>query len=196
MDADLRGQLNTPVQVQRSGQRSGAAALTVLVLPVAAAMLLLAVVAALETSGVVLFPEAQPRNVAEAASWGLAAETMRRVAAGERPSAIYHVRPQFISSEVTEVTAIEAAIWSRQVALVALLADAGAIEGEAQRAHLACLAGDASAPDIAAYFAAYFAPHFAATSAAPAATPPATPRDDTQPCEPMAAFERVRMRSR
>lgn len=150
----------------------GRAAVTVLALPIVAAMLLLGVIAVLEMRGVVLFPEVQPRNVAEAASWGLAAETMRRVATGERPSAMYQVRPQFISAEVTEVTAIEAAIWSRQVALVALLADAGAIEGAEQRAHLACLARDASAPEVANYF------------------------DPDQTCEPLAAFERVRTRSR
>jgi hypothetical protein len=94
-----------------------------------------------------------PVNVAEAAGMGSATEVVRLLQRGGDPNRLDYVRPQIISSSVTRVTALEAAIWSRRVELVRLLDTRGAIADDASRHHLACLAADINARDIVQYLA-------------------------------------------
>src|SRR5215212_7251973 len=95
------------------------------------------------------------RNIAEAAAMGHASEVLRLLAAGQDPNRVWPVRRDIISSTITEVTALEAAVWSRRVQLVELLDRQGVIDDQS-RHHLACLANDLENPveDIIRYLAA------------------------------------------
>ena len=95
----------------------------------------------------------RPLNIAEAAGQGNASEVVRRLRLGEDPNRVYPVRPHIIPLPVTMTTAAEAAVWSRQVRLMDLLAREGVILGGRPRGDLACLAVDISAGDVAAYLA-------------------------------------------
>jgi hypothetical protein len=90
------------------------------------------------------------RNVAEAAAWGNAAETLRQLAIGQDPTRIQPIRAEVLSSAIRHITALEASVWSRQVALVRLLDERGMIVGD-ERRRLACLAADINAADIREY---------------------------------------------
>jgi hypothetical protein len=94
-----------------------------------------------------------PNNSAEAAAMGRAADVLRFLREGEDPRRIYRVDPEIISSAVRQATVLEAAIWSRQVALIRLLDAEGAISSGAERESLACLAADLAVADIAEYLA-------------------------------------------
>jgi hypothetical protein len=94
-----------------------------------------------------------PLNMAEAAGLGSAADVLRRLGLGEDPRAVLPVRPDVISSSVLRASAVEAAVWSRQVELVKLLDRWGAFEGDG-RSRIGCLARDLQAEDIAAYLGA------------------------------------------
>lgn len=114
-----------------------------------------------------------PQNSAEAAGMARAADVLRFLRFGEDPHRVYPVRPEIISSAILRVTTLEAALWSRQLALVELLDDQHAITHE-DRARLACLAADLKVDDIAEYLA----------------------PDGTSHCVPGKAMERVTARSR
>lgn len=92
-----------------------------------------------------------PANIAEAAGMADGAEVLRRLEIGEDPNRVQTIRREVISSVITRVTALEAAVWSRHVEVVALLDRRGAIVGAESRRHLACIATDTGATDIAAY---------------------------------------------
>jgi hypothetical protein len=121
-----------------------------LVAPAVVGTCLVLVVACAELLGWTLL-SVVPANIAEAAAMGNAADTLWFLQEGHDPRRIEDVRPEIISSEVTRLTALEAAVWSRQSELVALLDRRGAIGAEARR-ELACLAGDLGAEDIVADF--------------------------------------------
>ena len=91
------------------------------------------------------------RNIAEAAALGHASEVLRLRAAGQDPNRVWTVRENMISSTSMEVTALEAAIWSRRVQLIELLDRQGAIVGDESRRHLACLARDLASEEIVEY---------------------------------------------
>jgi hypothetical protein len=93
----------------------------------------------------------RPRNVAEAAATGDAAEVLRMIQTGEDPTHVYPVRDWVISSSVPYATGLEAAMWSRTLPMIRLLDDRGFIGDPQTRHHLACLAQDLVIPDIAAY---------------------------------------------
>ena len=101
-----------------------------------------------ERAGVAAGLAALPRNSAEAAAMGMAAEVVRFLRAGEDPHQVYAVRPQIISSAVRHATTLEAAMWSRQLELIELLEREGALTA-ADRRPLACLAGDLGLEDVA-----------------------------------------------
>jgi hypothetical protein len=94
-----------------------------------------------------------PANMAEAAGLASAADVMRRLGLGEDPRRVLPVRPEIISSAVRRASALEAAVWSRQVELVKLLDRWGAFEG-GERTRIGCLARDLQAEDIATYLGA------------------------------------------
>lgn len=93
------------------------------------------------------------RNSAEAAAAGDAAAMLRLVRSGENPTWVRQVRPDLISSAITQVTTLEAALWSRRINMIRALDRAGAIVGDDQRRSLACLARDLDQPDVADYLA-------------------------------------------
>jgi hypothetical protein len=142
-------------------------------LPLVAATALVLVFAVSEMAGEAPFTYSRPRNIAEAAGMGIGAEVLRRLKAGEDPQRLFDVRRTLISSEITRVTALEAATWSRRVEMVRMLDRRRLIDDPATRRHLTCLAADIEAADIVALLG----PEHAAS------------------CEPGAAVRRVAARS-
>jgi len=92
------------------------------------------------------------RNLAEAAAMGRLSEVARFLRNGDDPQQIVEVRPHVISSSVTRVSALEAAVWHRSAALMALFDRADAIADPSTRRHLTCLASDLRADDVVRYF--------------------------------------------
>lgn len=87
------------------------------------------------------------RNIAEAAGLGTASEVIRFLDEGADPTRVLPVREVVISSTIHQISALEAAVWSRQLELVRLLDRRGVILTD-ERARLACLAADLEAEDI------------------------------------------------
>jgi hypothetical protein len=108
----------------------------------------------LELRGETPFSYGPVRNIAEAAAMGHASEVLRFLGDGQDPNKVWPVRRDIISSTITRVTALEAAIWSRRVQLIELLDRQGAIDDESRR-HLTCLANDLESPveEIVRYLA-------------------------------------------
>jgi hypothetical protein len=115
-----------------------------------------------------------PRNIAEAAAMRAPSEVLRLLGEGEDPNRVWPVRPEIISSTITRVTALEAAIWSHHWEMVEMLDRREAIGDAKTRQHLICLTNDVGDPDILAYLS-------------PGQTPD---------CVPGAALEIVNERSR
>ena len=120
--------------------------------PAAAAVLAVVLFAVIELSGWTPLSIGRPLNIAEAAGLGSGAEVMRMLRAGDDPTRIMPVRPEVISASVRQVSALEAAVWSRRVSLMQLLDTSGAIIGDT-RDDLACLAQDLRAVEIVEYLA-------------------------------------------
>jgi hypothetical protein len=120
--------------------------------PLGAAALLLVFFIVSEVAGHTPFVYTPPRNMAEAAALGMAAEVLRSLRTGEDPTAVRTVGPEIISPSITRVTTLESAVWSRELALVRLLDREGAIRDDDRR-HLACVARAIRAADLAEYLA-------------------------------------------
>jgi hypothetical protein len=120
-----------------------------LLVPAVAAMVLLAFFAVAEMSGWTPLSYEPPANIAEAAGMAMESELLRFLRQGQDPSAVYEVRPDIISSSITRVTALEAAIWSRRVRMIDILEREGAIGSDETRRHLVCLAEDIRADELA-----------------------------------------------
>ena len=133
--------------------RQSTVALVMVLAPLLAAMVLLLVFTVGEPSGVRPFSYQAPSNLAEAAGMGLLPEVLRFIREGADSTRVENVRPDIISSEITKVTAPEAAIWARRVQLVRLMEREGAFGGEADRPHLACLARALQVVEIVEYLA-------------------------------------------
>ena len=122
-------------------------------IPVVAMTVAIAFFTVSETLGHTPFSLGSLRNIAEAAGLGSGPEVLRLLRQGEDPNQVLPVRGEIISSSLTRVTALEAAVWSRRVELVKLLDANGAIKGDESRHHLACIARDINAADILEYLA-------------------------------------------
>lgn len=122
-------------------------------LPVLTATLLVLAFAVSEILGHTPLSYAPPQNIAEAAGMGIASEVLRMLRQGQDVNQIMQVRPDIISSAITRVTALEAAIWSRRVELVRMLDREGAIRGDHVRRQMACLARHLRTEDILAHLA-------------------------------------------
>jgi len=133
--------------------RQSTVAVAVVLAPLGAAMSLLLVFTVGELSGVRLFSYQAPSNLAEAAGMGSLPEVLRFIREGADSTRVENVRPDIISSEITKVTALEAAIWARRVQLVRLMEREGAFGGEADRPHLVCLARALQVVEIVEYLA-------------------------------------------
>ena len=132
---------------------SAALALALMV-PVGATTVMIAWVSASERIGAHPFAGLAPQNSAEAAALANAGELLRFMRRGEDPHDVYSVRPEVISSAILRATAIEAAMWSRQVEMVRLLDREGVIRDGDERALLTCLAADLQIDDVVEYFGA------------------------------------------
>lgn len=159
--------------MKRLDSRPSLGAIVAIVAPSIAATLVVAWFSIAELAGHTPLAYDRPLNVAEAAGMGRGSEVLRLLDAGQDPRALMRVRPEVISSSVTEVSALEAAVWSRKSHLLRLLDGLGAVP-VAQRHRLACLAVDIKAPDMASYL----------ETAAPAG------------CRPGAVLEEIQRRSR
>ncbi len=113
--------------------------------------MMVVVFSASELFGYTLWSYGPTVNLAEAAALGSASEVVRRLDAGENPARLVAVRPFAISSSVTRVTALEAAVWSRSAELMQLLDRTGAIADGETREHLSCLAKDLRVEEIVEY---------------------------------------------
>jgi hypothetical protein len=121
--------------------------------PAALGLLLVSVFVAAEIAGHTLLSYDMPRNVAEAAAMGNGSEVLRMLREGQDPNAILPVSPEIISSTITRVSAVEAAVWGRRVQLLRLLEREGAIRNVETRQYVACLATLARVPAIVHEFA-------------------------------------------
>ena len=127
-----------------------------------------------DLAGETPFSHGLPRNVAEAAGMGNAAELLRLLPTLDDSRRVWPVRPEIISSSVRHATVLEAAVWSRRGGLMVLLDRHSLLGDAATRAHITCLAMDLAAQEIV----------------------DALTRAGTPPCQPGAALERVLARSR
>ena len=94
---------------------------------------------------------ASPQNIAEASGMGSAADIWRFFDQGEQPERVYDIRPEIISPQVTRASAVEAAIWSREVDVVRFLVERGALSAPAARRRMACLGAELGTKDIVEY---------------------------------------------
>lgn len=92
-----------------------------------------------------------PGNIAEAAGLGSGAEVLRMLRRGDDPMRPLPVGPEIISREITRVTALEAAVWSRRIRLVQLLDREGAIRGDEARRHVTCVAVAVGVDEVVEY---------------------------------------------
>lgn len=109
------------------------------------------VFAALDAGGRTPWSPGPLRNIAEAAGRGEASEVLRMLREGQDPNRVWTVRPEIISSAITRVTALEAAVWSRRAQQMELLDREGAIKGADTRRYLACLAADLPVDEVVQY---------------------------------------------
>jgi hypothetical protein len=119
--------------------------------PIVAVTIGVLVFAAIEAGGRTPWSPGPLRNIAEAAGTGEASEVIRMLREAQDPNALWTVRPEIISSSVTRVTALEAAVWSRRAQQMELLDREGAIKDADTRRYLACLAADLRVDEIVEY---------------------------------------------
>jgi hypothetical protein len=122
-----------------------------LALPLCSVSLYLAAIAVAEGTGGTMFAGRAPANIAEAAGTARGDLVVGFLRAGEDPAVLYPLHPDVISSTVRSATALEAAIWSRQLPLIRLLDSEGAIPAGDGREALACLAADVGVDEIVSY---------------------------------------------
>ena len=126
--------------------------------PICVVTALLASISAAESAGGTLRAGRAPQNLAEAAGAARADLVIRYLREGQDPARVYPVHPDVISSAVLHATALEAAMWSRQLELIELLDRQGAIPRGPARQALACLADDLGVDDVVEYLSADGAP--------------------------------------
>jgi len=144
---------STDVSIIETPPRRSTLLIAATAAPAILATMLVLVFVAFESSGTMVFA-IEPANVAEAAGLGLGGETLRRVRMGEDATARLSVRPEIISSSVKSVTALEAAVFARQVELIRMFDRHGSIADPTLRRHLVCLAADLDVRDIVEYLGA------------------------------------------
>jgi len=125
----------------------------VLSLPIVVALAAVLTVAVMERTGSGSWSAARPRNSAEAAAMGRAADVVRFLRSGDDATRIYGIRAEIIAPTVRLVTTYEAAAWSGRVEMLRLLDREGATVDAAGRRDLACLSLDLAQPRLAAYLA-------------------------------------------
>jgi len=119
--------------------------------PVVIATLMVSVFSGLEILGRTPSAIGPVHNIAEAAAMGAASEVLRLLEVGEDPNRVWPVRRDIISSTITRVTGLEAAVWSHHREMVEILDRRRTIVDEQTRQHLVCLASDVGVPEIVDY---------------------------------------------
>ena len=105
---------------------------------------------AAEWSGRDWWSDTRPRNAAEAAALGRAADLVRLLRRGDHPEQIFPVR-EGVLGESAWVSVIEAAMWPDGAAMIRLLEREGAVITDSHRRRLACLARDLGRQSTADY---------------------------------------------
>lgn len=117
-----------------------------LAVPPVAALVLLALVAIVESRGGTVIGERPTENLAEAAATGEYATVVRLIGAGQSPAQVLRVRADRMG--LPFMTPLEAAVLAEDGGLIQMFDRLGAIVGDDRR-HLACLALDREEPRIA-----------------------------------------------
>lgn len=125
----------------------------ILAVPIVTAVVVILAVIVSDRTGLAWWSNDAPRNIAEAAAMGRAAEVVRFLRFGDDPTRILFVRPQIAFPSPTHLTAFEGAVWSGSVPLLRLLQEEGVPLDDAARGRLACLAMDLERANVAAYLA-------------------------------------------
>src|SRR5687767_10312063 len=94
---------------------------------------------AAEWSGRDWWSDTRPRNAAEAAALGRAADLVRLMRRGDHPEQIFPVRDGVLGDSAAWVSVIEAAMWTEGAATIRLLEREGAVITNSHRRRLACL---------------------------------------------------------
>ena len=131
--------------------RPNLAALVALAAPLLTAACLALGAQAAEWSGRDWWFETRPRNAAEAAALGRAADLVRLLRGGDHPEQIFPVRAGIIGESVAWLSVIEAATWTEGAAMIRLLEREGAVMTDSHRRRLACLARDLERQSTADY---------------------------------------------
>ena len=108
---------------------------------IATACIVLAVEAA-EGGGRAWWEDSRPRNAAEAAAFGRAADLVRLLRRGDHPEQVVAVRAGMVRESPAWLSAVEGAMWTDGPAMIRLLEREGAVLTDTKRRELACLARD------------------------------------------------------
>ena len=106
-----------------------------------------------EDSNRAWWEDTRPRNAAEAAAFGRAADLVRLLRRGNHPEQIVAVRAEMIREAPAWLSAVEGAMWADGPAMIRLMEREGAVLTDARRKQLACLAHDLGQDASADYVA-------------------------------------------
>ena len=95
----------------------------------------------------------RPRNAAEAAAVGRAADLVRLLRRGDHPEQVVAVRAGMIHDAPAWLSAVEGAMWADGPAMIRLIEREGAVLTAARRRQLACLARDLGQQSTTDYLA-------------------------------------------
>jgi hypothetical protein len=110
--------------------------------PIVAAAIVVFAVQAVEIAGGAWWEDTRPRNAAEAATAGRAAELVRLIRRGDHPEQLFPVRGELVQGAPAWLSAVEGAMWGDGPAVIRLLEREGAVLTDTGRRALACLARD------------------------------------------------------
>lgn len=122
-----------------------------LAIPVVAAACIVLAVESAEESRLAWWETTRPRNVAEAAALGRAADLVRLLRRGDHPEQVFPVRAAMVRESPSWLSAVEGAMWADGPAMIRLLAREGAVLTDVKRRQLACLARDLGQSGTAEY---------------------------------------------
>lgn len=122
--------------------KSQQAFIVALAAPIVLTACVVLAVEAAEDSNRAWWEDTRPRNAAEAAAFGRAAELVRLLRRGDHPEQIVAVRAGMIREAPAWLSAVEGAMWGDGPAMIRLIEREGAVLTDARRRQLACLARD------------------------------------------------------
>jgi hypothetical protein len=129
------------------------ACIVALTAPIVLTACLVLAIEGAENSNRAWWEDTRPRNAAEAAAFGRAADLVRLLRRGNHPEQIVAVRAGMIREAPAWLSAVEGAMWADGPAMIRLMEREGAVLTEARRKQLACLARDLGREDSVGYLA-------------------------------------------